>query len=783
MYQMREQISNQKQNLQYINQQFALTNTIIYEIQEAQNAAHLLKYQNKSKQNKELDYFNATIKHIEVLIDSLSTFTGDSTQTALLSEVHTLLLQKQKITGQLAALFSNTNQIDNLTQQLEDVPSIISKSDSIVVSQTMVPQQITQSTEVVKKGLFSKRTETQLDTIIVYRTQIDTMVYSTTDTSGVETVRNISRQVGKDIEKRLKDIEKQVIKLSISEQEITKQISSLLTKLHKNTLDSLFNEIQKSEQSQKRNYTTSILAVLAAMILVLVFVLLIRNYVNKGFAARKALADAKQHTEDIMQSRHSLLLSVSHDIKAPLSSIIAYLDLLQTDSLAIDQQQQIHSMQNSAKHILALLSNVLDFSRLEQGKIELNASNFDIVQSCKEICDMFMPIAGQKKLAFSSEIVFKSPTYIYADQLKIKQILVNILSNAFKYTPSGSIDFCIENAENMLLVRVTDTGVGIPNDKLTLLGKQFSRISENNNCADGAGLGLFVVNGLLKLLNGSMNIESEVGKGTTISLHIPYKPVTENEEMLHHTESYTCCKQQHILIIDDDTNLLAVLQKMLEKLGHSTTLCHSLEEFNAALHEHSADFSCIITDMEMGSIKGTYILERSKHEVPHIPVIIMTAHSEYTMEQAKHEGFTAFLSKPFSLQSLNHVLCSIFPHNEEVITNNTISSFTSLYEMFDGDEEAIQSVLQNFIDSTKENITLLRQAYDNNDFAIAQQLCHKMLPMFLQVELYTCTDFLSKMDTLKQGSAHDFPEWREELLAFIEHATQEINVLSMRLQA
>lgn len=762
MYQMREQFAKQKQSLHHINQQFSLTNAIIFEIQEAQNAAHLLKFQNRKKSAENLNYFNETIGNIEKSIDSLSNFSSDSAHIMLLWEAHSLLLEKQQITAQLALLF-NENEISNFAEQLENVSPMISKSDSVVVSRTVVPQKVAKETEVVKKGLFSKQTKIQHDTIIMYKTKHDTLVYSTTDTTGKEVMRSISQQMSHNVGKHLKNIEEQVLNLSVSEQEISKQISVLLTELHKNTLNSLLSETHKSEKLQKRYYSNSIIIIAIALLLVLVFVLLIRNFLNQGLAARVALAQAKKRSEEIMQSRHALLLSVSHDIKAPLSSIMAYLDLLQSELANNEQQQQLFSMQNSAKHILSLLSNLLDFSRLEQGKIEVNASNFDIAQTCKELCNMFTPIAQQKQLAYSIEIRCAEPTFIFADQLKIKQIIVNILSNAFKYTPSGSISVCMENNSSHIIFSVNDSGVGIPNNKKDLLGKQFSRISENNALADGAGLGLFVVNGLLRLLNGSINIQSEEGKGTCVTVKIPYSLAREIPQTQNITNNLAQCAPLNILVIDDDSNLLNVIAKMLEKLGHSATCCLSFKEFNAALH--AAEYSCIITDMNMGALQAEHIAEYCKSEAPNLPIIITTAHSEYSHEQAIADGFAALLPKPFSLQSLAQSLETTVAQNQNSFEIH--SNFTSLREMFNGDQNAIDAIVHEFTESTIHNMAELQNAANNNNFEQAKAICHRMLPMFLQLDLQNDCEFLIKMNALKNSPASDYPHWRNDLSEFI----------------
>jgi CheY-like chemotaxis protein/anti-sigma regulatory factor (Ser/Thr protein kinase) len=414
------------------------------------------------------------------------------------------------------------------------------------------------------------------------------------------------------------------------------------------------------------------------------------------------------------------------------------------------------SMQNSGKHILALLENLLEFSSLEQGTLQVAESGFNLYDLCAETTAMFRPLAQQKQLIFHSSLNIGKDFSVYSDHLKVKQIIINILSNAVKYTTNGEINFEVKTDNEVVYFTVTDTGAGIPNEQLNDIFKAFTRIADNAKLAEGSGLGLFVVKGLIDLLNGTINISSTVGKGTQITVSIPVKTATIN----------TVFKAKHLLLIDDDFSILSLLKDMLIKLGHSVDVCNTVAEINECIH-HISDYDMVITDMEMGEISGCDILARVKKSGAIIPVIIMTGRSDFHTVKAEEYGFDGYLAKPVGLNSLAMLLGS---------KTGKLTALTSLEEMFDNDPEAIRNILNIFLQSTKENITALDTAIANNDFDHAQRLCHKMLPMFLQLCFTDVSNLLKKMDAAR---GNEYPRWKEDVTAIIEGSRAAILAMSI----
>jgi signal transduction histidine kinase len=536
---------------------------------------------------------------------------------------------------------------------------------------------------------------------IVVNQEIDKQKTMRIDSSAiVYQIVFIAKKAQEIYDRNIKAIEEQVGKLISADKDISSEISTLLLEFHEETFDTTFSMIDHCEKRIERNYIYSIFGGILSLILILIFILLIITDINKGYKARQALEVANERIRQTMESRHKLLLAVSHDIKNPLNSILGYLSLMKNNA-------NVRSMQNSSEHILSMLENLLKFSSLEQGTLKKNMSNFNLKDLFEDIYNMFLPLASQKKLALSFAA---GDVRIHADRIKIKQIVINLVSNAIKYTQNGSVEFVAKFNKNELNIEIKDTGVGISDDKMHQLFIPFNRIEENSAIADGTGLGMFVVKGLVDLLDGKIDIDSKVGKGTTITASIPAK----------HSLKEIPQGIKRIKVYDDDPVVFKVVSDMLLKLGHKVV---------------DADYDLIITDMEMGNTSGLDILCKAGD----IPVVMMTGSFDFSTQEALELGFDGFLTKPFTIESLR-----------EIVGNGVI------LDDFLGDNK--EEIMQLFRSSIEENFSILKQALANNDFKQAQAICHKIFPTFAQMGHQN--EELRKMDTHRNN---EYENWQKDV--------------------
>lgn len=773
-------ISNQRDNIRKNEEILTLTNKLIEKVNKAQSYANLFTL---SGNDNHLKNFNIVKSEIAILNDSIINLYDKNFNTKTLNEIINLLNKKG-------------NNIQEISEQLNSF-NPYAEIYSIVDNYQYTPQNKTISTSVqdtiiykTEKKSFLKRLgevfspSNSLDSIVlVSKTTIDTISKDDEETNDLLNEIQLSTEKGKkEYLNQVKTFERKYNNLTLADQEITKEISSLLIDLHKHTLNSVIKEIQESEIIINRNINFAILISCIALLTILTFIYFIFRNVKNVMSARKATEEAKRRTEEIMESRHKLLLSVSHDIKSPLSSILGYLELMQIDSESQEEKRVFSSMKNSADHILSLLTNLLNFSKLDQGKETPIISEFSISKLCDELSEMFSPLAKNKQLYFIYNKNIEDNIFIKSDALKIKQILSNILSNAIKYTNEGNVNFDVSKDENNIIFIISDEGIGIPQNKLEEIFKPFSRIDNQESIIEGNGFGLFVVKGLVDLLNGNIDVKSEEGKGSTFTVNIPVIFVEEKETTAENIDIQTI-KTNHksnILVIDDDKTLLAVIESMLRKLEMNCKVCHSSIEFEEILNNIN-NYDVILTDREMGAFSGLEVLKKVKEFDSKKKVVLMTARSEYNKDIAIEKGFDEYLRKPFSIKDLATML------NTNINLETDIHSiyqddFPELCEMFDNDDDAICNILTTFADTTSQNIITFNEHIESENFSEAVRLCHKMYPMFVQLNQKESADFLSKMDKLRCKDETSFSEWKEESIGFLNKVDDFIMYLSEKYE-
>ena len=773
IFNLRSTIESQRSNINSQHAALQWANRFTKNVHEAQSAANLYAF---TKQTRYKRRFNEAKKLISAQVDSIVMIEINEDNKTMVKEIDGLIKSKGSISNELSKQFHDFNPLAEFDRTIDDyMPP--EPEEEIVVTK-ISKDTIIHVPRNQKKGfwrrignVFNPTEEDSIvhvsiesaDTLHILRQSNDSLTI-------LADLRLLSDQAKAEYWNKIKEYESKTQELVRADNQLSEQISNLLIHLNQEILDSTIAEIEKSEASIKENIRTSILIGAITLFLIVIFIILIISDVNKGHRARQAAEEAKKKTEEIMESRHKLLLSVSHDIKTPLSSILGNVELMDKTG----NEKEFSSIQQSADHILNLLNNLLEYSSLEQGKLQIRNESFNLRQICDETAEMFRPIAKHKNLDFVYEPDMEEDSFILSDRLKIKQILSNIISNGIKYTLEGSVRFKARTGRNLVVFDITDTGVGIPPDKLEDVFKPFVRIETYNQFAEGSGYGMSVVKGLVDLLGGEIHIESEVGKGTHFEVRIPVgnveKPIEEDGEVNSDKK-----KSLNILVIDDDNTLLSVIDTMLRRLGHQAIACRSKNDIESAIAQIH-DYDYVLTDREMGALTGNDILHLFKEADPDKPVILMTARIEYSNEIAKEEGFDGFLQKPFNLKQLESLFGSVaVAESEQEIA---FPDFPSFSEMMGNDRPSMTDILSVFVKSTSDDLMTMNALIEASDFIEMQALCHKMLPMFTQLE--RDTTFLSKMNGMrgKGDTEESYPNWKEDAIQFMSQADELLDLLA-----
>lgn len=468
-------------------------------------------------------------------------------------------------------------------------------------------------------------------------------------------------------------------------------------------------------------------AVVAVLIIAL-FLFFILKDIGRSSRYKRELEVARIRAEELMRSRHSMLLNISHDIKAPLCSITGYLDLMESSS-DVNVHKWAEYMKISASYIMTLLTNLLEYARLEAGKSVAHISAFDMDAMVDDIVRIFTPLAKDKGLDLHRDNK-KAVGFIASDAIRMRQIVMNLASNAIKFTDHGcvTIDYSLCD-DNTLTVSVSDSGRGIAESKLSDIFDEFTT-DANTEAVEGSGLGLAVVRGAVLLLGGTISVDSKQHQGSTFTILIPVKRADAQSKYTPEVIS-----PLNIMVVDDDALQLRMMSEMMSHSGHTLHCASKLREASKIVASQKIDL--VLTDLQMGAFSGYKLLQELRAQGYTMPVIAVSASERVNRSELKKAGFSDFLCKPFSLAKLNAT----------VAHSASRSDVSSIDELMGGDEDAVQEIMGLFIDATDENVRLLKTFLTNEASDDIRRLCHKMLPMFLQLHLTEIAQLLKEVDS------------------------------------
>lgn len=494
-----------------------------------------------------------------------------------------------------------------------------------------------------------------------------------------------------------------------------------------------------------------LLAILSAAILV---VYILRD-IRRERRDRQRIIEAKAETERIMQQRERLLLTITHDIKAPAASIAGFIDLL---AEYVDRPKAIgylKSIGGSAQHLLQLVSALLDYHQLESGKVEIHEESFSPATLIRECVGGMQPQALEKGLLLESNINVADNMVCRSDAFRIKQIVNNLVGNAIKYTDEGKVTVSTAYMSGRLTIGVDDTGCGMTPEEQQRVFNAFTRLPGAQR-REGVGLGLSIAREIVERLGGSINLVSRKGEGSKFTVVIPMETANGNDDKAETTidieidetaeagagisqsneNRNSGDKSLRILIVDDDKLQQQLLLEMFARvegiLLDITSTTHACEAIQLA-HDIKPDI--VFTDIEMPEMNGNEIMKRIRENRMAMKFVAITAHEPSIMPKLRNEGFDACLFKPFSVQTLAATICQITGHMVRVKVKQQDSTADSLRSALlpftDGDAEAERQIIADICRSIDEYLELLGDA-DNSD-SIAKA-AHKAMPLLEMIK-------------------------------------------------
>lgn len=455
----------------------------------------------------------------------------------------------------------------------------------------------------------------------------------------------------------------------------------------------------------------------------------------------EALELAKENAEAANKVKTLFLANMSHELRSPLNVILGFSSLLLKDKTLKEQQKEnLQTIHQSGEHLLNIISEILQISKLQAGKLKINNSVFDLYKFLDNIKFIMSRRAQTKGLAFTSDSYEKLPRTVICDEQRLRQVLFNLLGNAIKFTQNGSVHLGIIYKNNNLSVDVSDTGLGISEENLAIIFKPFEQIRSSGYEQKGTGLGLAITKELIDLMGGNIHVQSTLDKGSHFRFTIPSpiaitKPlaITDAEpQLLQHTNANTF----HVLIVDDIDENRSLLLQMMQYLGFKTSEAKGGKEALVQLEKQQPDI--IFMDIQMPDINGLDVTKQIREDNinPNIPIVLVSANVfDENRQTALAKGADVFLEKPITeeevVTTLHRLLnLKLVVHTVESsieVLNNTVLTHLQLENIIHAakvlDSRTLAVLFEKYSLLDKRFIDKLKQALYDYDFSKIINIC------------------------------------------------------------
>lgn len=777
--------SNKKIDNKDLSELLTVSNTLslLYEIESEQNFI--------SAESAEA-YFHTFDSITPVINDNLKklkTAATDSTRAIKLDSIALLVALKKE----------NLLQMSILLDSLRRAPVILRQTES-----SFVPKELNREiTEYLESKDFNAPSLSRSDTSVVVgeRRRFLDRVRDVFDGRADSTIVIESRAVVADTEFRL-IVDTLINKVRYSErldldrqrkfqqafferQELISQTNRMLT----GRIDDLLKEIEQEEmvksvqllvdkeEALSRSENTMQLASIGALAIALVFGLLLLMDINKSQRYRKELEESNKKISGLLRARERLMLTISHDIKAPMSSILGYLELMENNGNHTEKNREyVANMQQSGDHVLQLVASLLDNHKLESGTWQMRKSTVNLHSLVEETAQSFKPMAATKGLTFQIENKIDKSTTCFADPYVLRQIISNLISNAIKYTPEGKVQVLTRSEEEAkevrLFVTVKDTGLGIAKEDQETIFHDFTQLSgaSETSRAEGSGLGLAITRRFVDEMKGTLSLESEVNSGSEFTVSIPFT-VLENKDLA-------------VLVVDNDPVHLTMVAEMMELAGVNGTVektaCNVLDK----LREKRYD--AIFLDLQMPEMSGIELVQLIRASgiegVREVPIVALSAQSDVEVGKLQKAGFNGFLGKPFTFNqfqdTIHQYTGTAFPDRGKI--DEPRNGVHALIEFVQEDKEASIEILKSYAEQVARHRVTLTNAFDAGDLDQTKEVAHTLLPLVKMVgdpAPIECLQILEKKkkinDTQKDVLLHWLQNQEVEAQKLMEELIEE----------
>ena len=749
------------------------------------------------------------------------------------STISSLLKEEQRNLKQLSDVMAGRPTQNYLQNKVKNLNT---GKDSILVHskapQTHEAKKTTVEVLKTRRGFFRRLADAfkkeHAETLSVKQDSNRAVIDSvTTPVNVAENVANILEQIDKKEKVETQDhkqsINREMEELKMVSAKLALRSAKHLSDVHQREKDNMQEAIKKAMEARKHLLWQMELLAIVAFFAIVIMIWFIWRDARKERIYRENLEAANEEIQRIMNQRERLLLTITHDIKAPAASISGFIDLMKDYVSNPQGLECLQNIKNSAAHLSHLVASLLDYHQLENGLMKVQPTSFSPAQLIAESVEGMKLRAEEKGLEISFECKMKgmgtsdssetsdSPMkkkFFRADAFRIRQILDNLVSNAIKYTDRGSVTIQAQVSEILgkptLTLSVKDTGKGMTDEEKQKVFQAFTRLKSAQGI-EGTGLGLSITQELVSLLGGEIILHSTLGKGSTFIVTIPIEPapMEESQEMapseVKHNPSPDSAQDKEgqnsgshqvtdikkkpefanhkILILDDDKLQLQLLQEMLRRIVGDTWqvfACNHVMDALTTLHNEQP--ALMLMDIEMPEMNGMDMIAHINHT--NMMVVAMTAHDTSILGQLLKAGFDDCLFKPFSMEKLSDILGiesqplpdaqSETPFQPDLSSQQKSKpQLDSFLAFAGGDEEAAKEILDTVKQELAAHLENLKEAIEEESLSTDRigKAAHKLLPIATMIQM-GCLEELKALSPEYIGEIEE-AEIREKLKVVI----------------
>lgn len=737
-------------------------------------------------EGSEWPHFNRSVATSEQKAKQLKPFIADQGQRQRIDTLVELIHMKRENTKRVAQLMAFDNRdafYRNKVQALQ------SGRDSVVIHSKLYGQHAQREKvyEIIKskRGFFRRLGDAfrrqHADTVGVTNILHDTKADSTAQRINIaDSVANILTDIQNEEQKQNSRQQENVAARLNRLQRVSLQLSQrtglLLEHIQREEKNALQKALGHAMQSRHKMVVRIAIIGLVAILIAALLVAYILRDIKRERRDRQRIVEAKTETERIMAQRERLLLTITHDIKAPAASIAGFIELLSEQVSHPKALAYIDSMRHSAIHLQQLVAALLDYHLLESGKAERHDVSFVPQQLAKSCVEEFKPMAAEKGLDITLGTLTPNCGDLWrSDAFRVKQIMSNLIGNAVKYTDRGGVKVEIRiSPRQHLIIYVSDTGRGMSQADCQRIFDAFTRLP-NGQGKEGVGLGLSITREVVQMLGGTITVTSEEGKGSCFTVSLPIKKeekkqkkdveedvasvetnrssteakeaTTENNDATNGANDATngnndATTEINILAVDDDALQLELFKEMAQKIGGAKLNISTTTSASEAIKlAEETKPQIMFTDIEMPEMSGKDMLKHVKNS--DMSTVAMTAHDPSIMTSLKKAGFSTCLFKPFNAATLAATLAQItrLPLSVKAAEQKA-SFFAPLTAFAEGDTEAEREILTQVGESIKEYRQMLEQGLKSNGEELQRdsisRAAHKAMPLLTMLKPGQC---------------------------------------------